>query len=1659
MKILAMNPCRYAISAIVFILLSFTVTVAQTNCISVVSTACLEECHPVEYIGTASPNASYSWSISCGTISNPTLRNPHIACFKVPGICRIQVITQEPGQAPETCFVEVEVFPLPQGTLSLSKDSICIGDCTDLNLKLVGTPPFIFQIQANNATSNFSSNTNNFTLRVCPRSNTNFKLLNLKDFFCLNDKPNSEVNVTVLPPFTGNVRQVHNVLCATPSRLKYTWFACNTTTVLSNQECFAPSQNGCYCVVIDNGLCLDTVCTNFACDLVCSFSAPDTICVGDTALIYYTGNGGPNAILNWTINIDNLIGVRFVGQDSLRIKYNLPGCYPVNLNVREGNCGSSCSDTICVVSKPCKCEAYTKNKIAPIGKSGQDCCYDVSGDIASLSCFTTIQILLSDGRFTNVQADALNGWSFQLNGTQQIQYAHTSGFIPPGVFHAGSFCVSGASNYLITVRYIYALGGFGDTCTFKYVFDCPKPPLPPKCDSLFSTYLEKQHTLPAFCCYNLHTDNPSPNCFDKIKITTNSGTFNSIQANTSQGYNLVPGNPQEFSLTHSSGFVPVGQTLPVSFCVSGGNNPVTIRVVYFYNSPQGKDSCSFQFIFDCPGFTSPQDCCDSTSLQINSVGMPSNCCFSVTGNSTKSKCFSKICFTASSGTFSNIIANPGWTASVTPQGFCFTPLAQFIPTGPINPGTFCMTGASNPVTITAEYYDANGLVLDKCKKTFVKECPPPPPVCNCDSLRNQVNSVSVNPGVCCYSIQGSIPKSNCYTQIGVQLSSGMFSNINPGTGWSSFSTNSQNFILTHNSGFVPAGSINPASFCVTGSLFYVVTVHYVYSNNGIKDTCTFRYTFDCPGISKPCSCDSLTNFINQASAVPGLCCYAIQGSVPKSGCYTQMQVLLSSGSFANIQANPNWTATSISSQSFTLNHNSGFIPSGTINPASFCVSGATVYSITVHYFFNNNGVKDTCTFKYTFNCPGIAKPCTCDSLKQFVTQTSAVPGLCCYSMQANVPPSNCFTHIQVLLSSGSFVNVQAGVNWTAGSFAQQSFTLNHNSGFIPSGTINPATFCVTGASVYTITVHYFFNNNGVKDTCTFNFTFDCPGISVPCKCDSLSNLVTQTSSSPGLCCYTMQAYVPSANCFTHIQVMLSSGSFVNVQAGVNWIVGSSSSQSFTLNHTSGNIPPVIVNPASFCVSGSTFYTITVHYFYNNNGVQDTCSFDYTFDCPPVRDTLCDMASCPSGNRAWQTLASGVTFVYDMVVYNCQLIVAGQFNQIGNVSANNIAAWDGTNWTALGQGVNGTVRALAVHNGVLYVGGQFTSAGNVNNVNHIASWNGTSWSHLDNGVSGTGLVFVGALLSTNAGLIAGGQFQNAGLTSLLATNNLALWNGSSWTNNFNTLSNVFNGPVYTLREYAGQLYAAGTFSTPHLNTAKYNGTNWTSNGAGITLVNNVPYDGVSAQYVFNNQLIVGGHFKNADNLASTQHIAMWDGSNWNAMPGGDLIDTIDAVHDFIRYNNKLYAGGAINQMGSTLLNGVGEWDGSNWFSTNHPKHLIWALEVYDSCGTLPCELYSAGEGFVNRWVCLTGSKNLNDKLSFYILPNPAENVLNVIIEPASLTNKSLLRILNVQGKLVAELSNLNYHQIKMDVGKLIPGLYILEFSNGIKAPAQKLFMKK
>ena len=158
--------------------------------------------------------------------------------------------------------------------------------------------------------------------------------------------------------------------------------------------------------------------------------------------------------------------------------------------------------------------------------------------------------------------------------------------------------------------------------------------------------------------------------------------------------------------------------------------------------------------------------------------------------------------------------------------------------------------------------------------------------------------------------------------------------------------------------------------------------------------------------------------------------------------------------------------------------------------------------------------------------------------------------------------------------------------------------------------------------------------------------------------------------------------------------------------------------------------------------------------------------------------------------AWSPLGTGADNIVDAFAFgdDGELYAAGFFTTIGGQTANAVAVWDGTAWSALGTGLGTSSggpsgRTLALDaDGTLYVGGFFDLAGGQPAAN-IAAWDGTAWSALGDGTSGLTL---GLAYSGTGDLFVGGFFTNAGGQPALR---VAAWDGAApittylyWANN-------------------------------------------------------------------------------------------------------------------------------------------------------------------------------------------------------------------------------------------------------------------------------------
>ena len=280
--------------------------------------------------------------------------------------------------------------------------------------------------------------------------------------------------------------------------------------------------------------------------------------------------------------------------------------------------------------------------------------------------------------------------------------------------------------------------------------------------------------------------------------------------------------------------------------------------------------------------------------------------------------------------------------------------------------------------------------------------------------------------------------------------------------------------------------------------------------------------------------------------------------------------------------------------------------------------------------------------------------------------------------------------------------------------------------------------------------------------------------------------------------------------------------------------------------------------------------------------------------------------------SWSALGTGIlgTVRAVAIASNGDIYAGGSFTRAGGITVANIAKWDGTSWSPLGSGINGTVYALTTDaSGNVYAGGSFTQAGGVSTSN-IAMWNGSSWSALGFGTEGVDSSVLTLAIDTSAGRVyVGGLFTSA---AGLPANHIAAWDGSSWS----ALGTGLNARATAITIGAGgDVFAGGWFtsagSTSAAYVARWNGSTWSALGAGL---------GFYAQGMAyaDGTLYVVGDFTTAGGSAA-RRVATWATGTWSAMGSGFSSDVSEVA---IGPDGSIYVVGEVT-------GGVTRWSGTDW----------------------------------------------------------------------------------------------------------------------------------
>ncbi|MBI3848096.1 MAG: hypothetical protein HY292_25960 [Planctomycetes bacterium] len=335
-----------------------------------------------------------------------------------------------------------------------------------------------------------------------------------------------------------------------------------------------------------------------------------------------------------------------------------------------------------------------------------------------------------------------------------------------------------------------------------------------------------------------------------------------------------------------------------------------------------------------------------------------------------------------------------------------------------------------------------------------------------------------------------------------------------------------------------------------------------------------------------------------------------------------------------------------------------------------------------------------------------------------------------------------------------------------------------------------------------------------------------------------------------------------------------------------------------------------------------------------------------------------------------------------------LVAAGFFSGAGGVPVHNIARWNGREWSALGSGIDGTVRSMQSFDdgsgSALWIGGFLETAGGTPTI-AVARWNGSAWSAVDAGMESDAYVESLTIFDDGTGraLYAGGS-SSRGLSA--STGFVRKWDGNRWV----SIGSEILGSVRDLEVFddgAGPaLYVSGGVSHSPDDfdgdavTAKWNGLRWVRLGDGSVggFGDLVVFDDGSGRALYSSAfdcrggrgfgsatfgrwngsawsmlapgiddlvysmtvfddgtqptLVVGGYLCRAGTVAA-RRVAQWDGHTWSALGTGidGYVYALAAI-DAGQGNGSraaLFAGGNFTRTGSGPANGIAQWNGSSW----------------------------------------------------------------------------------------------------------------------------------
>lgn len=358
--------------------------------------------------------------------------------------------------------------------------------------------------------------------------------------------------------------------------------------------------------------------------------------------------------------------------------------------------------------------------------------------------------------------------------------------------------------------------------------------------------------------------------------------------------------------------------------------------------------------------------------------------------------------------------------------------------------------------------------------------------------------------------------------------------------------------------------------------------------------------------------------------------------------------------------------------------------------------------------------------------------------------------------------------------------------------------------------------------------------------------------------------------------------------------------------------------------------------------------------------------------------------------SWHPMGNGLTgTVHSLCWFDAgtgageELFAGGDFGVPGAMGRS-LARWDGRTWQVVGGGVQGEVASLGVatpagsNKRQLIVGGLFSAVGQLQTKN-IAAWDGTQWTALGEFPHGRVQTIIEFSDGTSHGDLWVGSNSIATSSSTPHGGGVWRWNGQNWikmvsfgyANQFLEDRGVHSSFVWDAKDGFGPcLFIGGNISIPTVADAigvvRWTGQEWRAVGKGLLgAVNSMTvlkkFDGAD------DVLVAAGYFSYSGTTYMPR-LAHWSGGQWspldNHFPNGEW-HAVAAREPKPGSAGRLFVGGdftSIGPLGPDYRSylGAAHWQAGEWSSLGQaPEAELLDLANHDDgSGTGPAT-FAAG----------------------------------------------------------------------------------------------------